>query len=148
MTEWLSLHFTSLGRLVNCVHVQLFVSPWTARHLVHGDSPGKNTGVGFHALLQGIVSTQGSNSGLPHCRCILYCLSHQESPRILKWVAYPFSRRSSWTWNQIKSTCFAGRIFTRWATWDKSTILQGKKKNCVDKCCPSFSSAENTYFAG
>ena len=31
---------------------------------VHGDSPGKNTGVGCHALLQGIFPTQGSNSGL------------------------------------------------------------------------------------
>ena len=35
---------------------------------VHGDSPGKNTGVGCHALLQGIFPTQGLNSGLPHCR--------------------------------------------------------------------------------
>ena len=34
---------------------------------VHGDSPGKNTGVGCHALLQGIFPTQGSNPGLPHC---------------------------------------------------------------------------------
>ena len=32
---------------------------------VHGDSPGKNTGVGCHALLQGIFPTQGSNPGLP-----------------------------------------------------------------------------------
>ena len=35
--------------------------------------------------------TQGSNSGLPHCRQILYQLSHKGSPRILEWVAYPFS---------------------------------------------------------
>ena len=33
---------------------------------VHGDSPGKNTGVGCHALLLGIFPTQGSNPGLPH----------------------------------------------------------------------------------
>ena len=32
---------------------------------VHGDSPGKNTGVDCHALLQGIFPTQGSNPGLP-----------------------------------------------------------------------------------
>ena len=50
---------------------------------VHGDSPGKNTGVGCHALLQGIFPAQGSNPGLPHCRQILYRLSHQGSPRIL-----------------------------------------------------------------
>ena len=46
---------------------------------VHGDSPGKNTGVGCHALLQGIFPTQGLNPGLPQCRWILYHLSHQEA---------------------------------------------------------------------
>ena len=40
------------------------------------DSPGKNTGVGGHSLLQGIFPTQGLNRGLLHCRQILYCLSH------------------------------------------------------------------------
>ena len=49
---------------------------------VHGDSPDKNIAVGCHALLQGIVPNQGSNPGLPHYRWILYCLSHQESPRV------------------------------------------------------------------
>ena len=58
---------------------------------VHGDSPGKKTGVGCHVLRQRIFPTQGSNPGLPHCRLILYCLSHQGSPRILEWVAYPLS---------------------------------------------------------
>ena len=50
---------------------------------VHGDSPGKNPGVGCHALLQGIFPTQGSNPGLPHCRWILYHLSHQGSSTTL-----------------------------------------------------------------
>ena len=44
---------------------------------VHGDFPGKNTGVGCHALIQGICLAQGSNPGLAHCRWILYHLSHQ-----------------------------------------------------------------------
>ena len=44
---------------------------------VHGDAPGKDTGVGCHDLLQGIFPTQGSNAGLPHCRRILYWLSYQ-----------------------------------------------------------------------
>ena len=48
---------------------------------VHGDSPGKNTGMGCHALLQGIFPTQGLNPGLLHCRWTLYRLSHQGSPR-------------------------------------------------------------------
>ena len=47
---------------------------------VCGDSQGKNTGVGCHALLQGIFPTQGMNPDLPHCRWILYHLSHQGSP--------------------------------------------------------------------
>ena len=51
---------------------------------VHGDSPGKNTGVGCHALLQGIFPTQGSNPGLSHCRQILYHLNHQGSPSFSK----------------------------------------------------------------
>ena len=51
---------------------------------VHRDSPGKNTGVGCHALLQGIFPIQGSNPGLLHCRKILYHLSHQGSPSCLQ----------------------------------------------------------------
>ena len=47
---------------------------------VHEDSPGKNTAVGCHALLQGIFQIQESNQGLLHCRCVLYQLSHQGSP--------------------------------------------------------------------
>ena len=49
----------------------------------------KNTGVGSLYLLQGIFPAQGLNSGLPHCRWILYQLSHKGSPRIVEWVAYP-----------------------------------------------------------
>ena len=44
---------------------------------VHGVSPGKNTGVDCHALLQGNFPTLGSNPDLPHCRWILYHVSHQ-----------------------------------------------------------------------
>ena len=55
----------------------------------------ENTGLSCHALLQGIFPIQGSNPSLPHCRQILYHLSHQGSPRILEWVAYLFSRGSS-----------------------------------------------------
>ena len=56
-----------------------------------GNSPGQNTGVGRLSLLQGIFPTQGLNLGLPHCGQFLYQLSHKGSPRILEWVAYPFS---------------------------------------------------------
>ena len=52
-----------------------------ARLLCPRKSPGQNTGVGSHSLLQGIFPTQGSNPGLPHCRRIHYQLNHQGSPR-------------------------------------------------------------------
>ena len=54
-------------------------TPWT--------SPGQNTGVGSHSLLQGIFPTQGLNPGLPHFRQIFYQLSHQESPGF--WPSFP-----------------------------------------------------------
>ena len=60
-------------------------SPW--------NSLGQNTGVGSLSLLQGILPTQGTSPGLPPGKQILYQLSHEASPRILEWVAYPFSTR-------------------------------------------------------
>ena len=77
---------------------------------IHGDPPGKNTEMGCHALLQGIFPTQGLNPGLLYCRWILSCLSHQGSPRILEWVAYPLSRGSSWLRNRTRVSCIAGRF--------------------------------------
>ena len=56
-----------------------------------GDSPGKSTGVGCHALLQGSPQSRDQTQ-VPR---VLYHLNHQGSPRILEWVAYPFSRGSS-----------------------------------------------------
>ena len=82
---------------------------------VHGDCPGSNTGVDRLALLQGIFPTQRLNPGLPYCKWILYYLSHQGSPRILEWVAYPFSRGTPWPRSQTRVSCIAGRFFTSWA---------------------------------
>ena len=63
---------------------------------VHGHSPGKNTWVTCHALLQGIFPTQGSNPGLLHCRQILYWLSYEGNPKktqfdeLRRGTCYPF----------------------------------------------------------
>ena len=76
------------------------------------NSPGQNTGVGSLSLLQGIFPTQGSNPGLLHCGLIIYQLSHQRSPGILEWVAYPFSSGSSCPRNQTGVSCIAGGFFT------------------------------------
>ena len=65
-----------------------------SRLLCPWNSPGKNTGVGCHSILQGIFPTQGLISGLLHCRMILYRLSHQGSPvycfMVYKVLLYPF----------------------------------------------------------
>ena len=58
----------------------LCYGPLSTKLLCPWDFPGKNTGVGCHALLQGIFPTQGSNLCLLHYRQILYPLSHLGSP--------------------------------------------------------------------
>ena len=90
--------------------------PTLRPHGLYGpwNSPGQNTRVGTLSLLQGIFSTQGLNPGLLHCRWILYQLSHKGSLRILEWVAYPFSRGSSWPRRQTGVSCIAGGFSTNW----------------------------------
>ena len=101
-------------------HVSLWphgqYSPW--------NSPGQNTGVGSLSLLQGIFPTQGSNPGLPHCKWILYQLSHKGSPRILERVAHSFSNKSSWPRNQTGVSCIAGGFFTSWATREARGLVE------------------------
>ena len=58
-------------------------------------SPGKNTRVSCHCLLQGILLTQGLKPGLLHCRQILYCLSHQEAPYIVWFLVFTKMRRGN-----------------------------------------------------
>ena len=59
--------------------VRLFVTPWTSAYQAPSSMgfPGKSTRMGCHFLLQRIFPTQGSNLGLPHCRQMLYHLSHK-----------------------------------------------------------------------
>ena len=72
-------------------------SPW--------NSPGQNTGVGSLSLLQRIFPTQGLNSGLLHCRQILYQLNHNRSPRktgaerlsLLQWIFLT----QEWNWGLL-----------------------------------------------
>ena len=81
------------------------------------NSPCQNTGVGSCSLLQGIFPTQGLNPGFPHCRWILYRLSHQGNPRILKWVAYP-SPSNSWIFPTQESN--RGVLHCRWILYQLS----------------------------
>ena len=111
LVHWF-LYLYCLSEWKSFSRVRLFAtpglySPW--------NSPGQNTGVGSLSLLQGIFPIKGSNPGLPHCRWILYQLSHNGSPRILEWVPYTFSRGSSWLRNQTRVSCIAGGFFRNWA---------------------------------
>ena len=80
---------------------------------VHGDSPGKNTGVGYHALLQGIIPTQRSNPGLPHCRRNLRHLTHHGSPN------WPEIGRIQRAWR----TNYQGWFNWDYRTWSKKEYL-------------------------
>ena len=85
-------------------------SPW--------NSPGQNTAVGSLSPLQVIFPTQELNPGLPCCRQILYQqLSHKGIPRILEWVAFPFSSGSSQPRNRAGVSCIAGRFFKARSLW-------------------------------
>ena len=75
-----SLHwlFIVFYYTVSCLMVSNSLRPhglWSTRLPCSWNSPGKNTEVGCHSLLQEIFLTRGSNPGLLHCRWILYCLS-------------------------------------------------------------------------
>ena len=78
-------HKESWSKVKSLNHVQLFATPWTVayRLLRPWDFLGKNTGVSCHFLLHEIFPIQGLNLGLPHCRQILYHMSHQGSQRKL-----------------------------------------------------------------
>ena len=93
-------------------------SPTLPAYSLPSEPPRKpeNNGTGGLSLLQGIFLTKEWNQGLLHCRPILYQLSYQGSPTILRWVAYPFSRGSSWPRNHTGVSCIADGFFASWAT--------------------------------
>ena len=95
------------------------------RLLCPWDSPGKNTGVGCHALLQGTFPTLGSNPGLLHCRWILYHLSHQGS--------YSLGKRK----HEISSTHLTPARMTYFRITSPS-FLKFKKKNGIFLSSLSF----------
>ena len=97
--------YPSSGTREVCSVVSDSSAPLTVAYqspLSKGILQGKNTEVGCHALFQGLFPTQGSNPGLPHCRQILYHLSHQGSRWIPERVAYPFS----WGYSQPRNQTY------------------------------------------
>ena len=93
---------------------------YLTRLLCPWDSPGKNSGVGCHALLQGIILTQRSNQCLLHCRWILYHWATGEALLVLplsRNKLYPCSE-SPWTNNINRLNVFSPFIH-------KSVIKKG-----------------------
>ena len=93
---------------VNSLPPHGLFSPW--------NSPGQNTGAGSLSRLHGIFPNQGLNPGLLYCEWILYQLSHKGRPRILDWVAFPFSIGSSQPRDWTPVSCITGRFSTSWAS--------------------------------
>ena len=87
----------SVRKLVS--RVWLFIIPWTIAHQAHlsMEFSGKNTVGGCHFFLHRIFPTQGLNLGLPHCRQIIYHLSHQGGPRYTCWM----SKWKNLWWNEM-----------------------------------------------
>ena len=76
------MHILTNTKVKLLSRVRLCATLWTAAHqaplFMRLSRPEHWSGC--HFLLQGIFLTQGSNPGLPHCRQMLYHLSHQGSP--------------------------------------------------------------------
>ena len=97
MGRWSDKEITK-GMCVLCLVTQSCPTLWNLMDCsplgssVHGDSPGKNIGVGCHALLQGIFPTQGSN---PHLLRLLCC----------RWILYPWATRKKESGSEVAQSC-------------------------------------------
>ena len=79
---------------------------------VHGDSPSKSTGLGCHAVLQGIFRTQGSKSGLPHCRQIFLPSEPPGKPKNIGMGSLSLLQQIFLTQESNQVSCIAGGFFT------------------------------------
>ena len=66
--------------------------------------------------------------------------------RILEWVAYPFSRRSSQPRDRTRVSCIAGGFFTNWATWEALWLLRGHKYSVHSISSPNLPSCYPLHF--
>ena len=141
--------------------VRLFVTPWTVTVAARLFCPW---GFARPECWSGLPwpppgdPDPGIDPGLPHCRWILYRLSHQGSPRNLEWVAYPFSRGSSQPRNRTRISCIAGRFSTSWATreaktcwnshsisWPHSQVYSQRDSDINSQMLPDVSTHTFTY---
>ena len=128
------------------------LNPWTTRESESESHSVVSNSSRPHGLLPARLlcpwNSAGKNTALPNpqfksrfptlqCRWILYHLSYWGSPRILEWVAYPFSRESSQLRNRTGVSCIAGGFFTSWATRE---ALDHQRRPCYSEDFTSCSS--------
>ena len=104
-TSWKKFMFCFESKSKSCSVVW---APWTIQSMEFS-RPEHLSGQLF--LSPGDLPNPGIEPRSPTLRQILYQLSHQGSPRILKWVAYPSSSRSSTPRNWTGVSCTAGGFF-------------------------------------
>ena len=102
---------------------------------VHGDSPGKNTGVGCHALLQEIFPTQGSNLCLPVSSALWANSLPTEPPGLREFEVNVLARevptqRSGWS--LVPGINVASSMTKRWhpGQWRKEPLHRGHVPPC------------------
>ena len=143
---------TDCLKVENVSHSVVFNSWWphglySARLLCPWNSPGKNIGVDYHSLLQGIFPIQGSNLGLLHCRWILYCLSHWGGPWLHVYLGMGYSL-ASWRmlliilcdcWGPGKLTLTITTTLALWENWEVIYSLSWLVPPLADalSLCPS-----------
>ena len=108
---------------------------------VHEGSPGKDTAVGHHALLQRIFPTQGLNPGLPHCRQILYCLSHSAFIFIKSSAMFGPADFTLTSWNPLPLLGVFNSTLIRFPPWLLRYDFSCSHRRCSlgssKCCCPS-----------
>ena len=132
-----SEYFSQLYQLKAALDWKVLWYCESASHSVMSDSLRPH-GYTVHGILQArklewvafpFFPTQWSNPGLPHCRQVLYQLSHQGNPRILRVGSLSLLSGSSWPRNWNGVSCTADGFFTSWATREAHNI-----SDIVDPC--------------
>ena len=99
-----------------------------------------------HFLLQGIFPTQGSKLGFPHCRQMLYCLSHQGSPFLFPFPSNStpdhFHKGENYV---LKYICVYTYIYTYYIYTHIHTHTQNPKTSLLKTPEQSFMSLEVTW---
>ena len=110
--------------LLSCFNrVWFFATAWTIVHQAPcpWDSPGKNTGVGWHALLQGIFLTQGSNLHLLYCRQFPYHWATGEAQARLIYQNKQWLKCSKSLFLTLIK--YSGHKWLSWRQWFKDLVL-------------------------